>query len=420
MVAKLVRFVLRWWFLGLVFSVPFALKYITKDPFAISWLNVWSVSLIGLTLWGIFLRTIPFTPVGHRPFIALMALLFLALAWGLMFTDPIRNGIGLWTSRLTQPFLVGWCGYQLLAARVIKPKEIVMSLFLSLVGLLGIGLMQWLGFIDYRDPGRITATYFYPNTFARYLDIILLISLPWILFQAKAKRILLGFWVLGSILLVMTQSYNGVLTLMIGLMTMFVMLPKQYDFLKKIGLGVVFVTVLLIGLNAKQLPKYQTSINDSRLTRLEFWAVATNILQDKNYFWTGIGIKTWEKEYPQLVQTYFIDTYHKLPLNWGSVQPHNVFLDSFIKAGLPGFIAITALLVWPVVEGRSLSKTYSHQNPNWWVGISLAAYGVGMVVFGLIDDPIWSDDTMPVLFILYFNLVYCVTFSGRKEPLLQQ
>jgi O-antigen ligase len=174
------------------------------------------------------------------------------------------------------------------------------------------------------------------------------------------------------------------------------------------------ILAIIVVINAPKLPKYETSITSSRLTRLQFWTVAEGVIRD--HFWTGIGIKTWEDTYPQLVQKYYIDVYHKPPLNYGSVQPQNVFLDSFVKAGLPGFIAITAVLLWPIFEGIALARTYKERNPDWWVGLSLAAYGVALLVFGLIDDPLWSDDTMPILFILYFLLAFCIIRAMKKHP----
>lgn len=336
-----------------------------------------------------------------------------------MFTHPLRNGIGLWTSRLLQPLLVGFIVYEMVVQNYLKPAEVIRSFFWSLVPLLLLGGMQATGLIDYRDPGRITASYFYPNTFARYMDILLLVSLPWLLFsQQGSKRLYLGLWGLGVVLLLSSKSYNGAVSLGVGLLVFFLLLPATWQRVKVLGIGVLIIGGCLVALNAPKLPKWQTSIHDSRLTRLEFWHVATGVIQD--HFWTGIGIKTWEKDYPHLVERYGPFP----PLNWGSVQPHNVFLDSFIKAGLPGFFAITALLLWPVAEGiRFCRARYAARAHDWWVGLSLASYGVAMLMFGLIDDPLWSDDTMPVLFILLFLLAALVHRSRthgesvRPKPL---
>jgi O-antigen ligase len=393
----------RWWLLALLFLIPLSLKYIVKEPYAISWLNLLSVGFIGIGVLNALLGSLPLRPIKHRPFVVLLYVFLAVMAFALFFTHPFRNGIGLWTSRLVQPLLVGFFAYQLFVCEKVKVDDCVQALFWSLVPLLIVGTMQAFGIIEYRDPGRITATYFYPNTFARYVEILLLITLPWILFsRQRGKRLHLGIWLLGIVLLLTSQSYNGVVSFGAGLVTILLLLPRPLSQLKRtVLIGLALIT-LVVALQAPKLPKWQTSITDSRLTRLEFWHVALGVIQDN--FWTGIGIKTWEATYPKLVEKYGPFP----PLNWGSVQPHNVFLDSFIKAGLPGFFAITTLLLWPIFEGIAFTRSYAQRNPNWWYGLSMAGYGVAMLVFGLIDDPIWSDDTMPLLFILFFILAYLV------------
>lgn len=394
-----------WLLLFILFAIPLSLKYITKEPFAISYLNLLSVAFIGLGLLNLLFGQVKLAPIRHKPFLVLIAVLLLSMAWALLFTHPLRNGIGLWTSRLTQPLLVGFFAYQLIANGFIKIEQCVKAMFWSLVSLIIIGGLQYIGLLEYRDPGRITATYFYPNTFARYVEILLIVTLPWILFGLKKHHIwYLGLWLVGVLLLLSSKSYNGTASFGLALIAMFAMLPKEYGQLKRVVISGLVIVGALVLLNAPRLPKYQVSITDSRLTRLEFWNVATGVIKDN--FWTGIGIKTWEKEYPQLVEKYYIQKYKQLPLNWGSVQPHNVFLDSFVKAGLPGFFAILALLLWPILEGKSFIQSYYAKNRQWWYGASMAGYGVAMLLFGLIDDPIWSDDTMPLMFILLFMLAW--------------
>lgn len=397
--------------LALLFLIPFALKYVVKEPYAISWLNLLSVGFIGLGIINLLTRQLKLTPLNHKPFVLLLAVLLVAMAWALFFTDPLRHGLGLWTSRLLQPLLVGFLAYQLLAARALTVDSIVRALFWSLVGLVIVGAMQAADLLEYRDPGRITATYFYPNTFARYVAILLLVTFPWLLFgQLRRRRLHFGLWLLGIILLVSSKSYGGTLAFWAGLVAIFLLLPAPFSLLKRVGLASLVILALLVAINAPRLPKWQTSINDSRLTRLEFWQVAVGAIKDN--FWTGIGIKTWEKQYPKLVERYGPFP----PRNWGSVQPHNVFLDSFIKAGLPGFFALTALLLWPVLEGAALVRRFAARGKTWWYGLSLAGYGVALLAFGLIDDPIWSDDTMPLLFVLLFALAFLTAPRSKKDP----
>lgn len=402
----------RSWLLVLLFLIPFSLDYLTKEPFAISWLNGLSVGFIGLGVLNILLGSLKIKPVEHKPFLILLGIFLLAMAYALLFTHPLRNGIGLWTSRLVQPMLVGWFAYQLVANGVVSIQSCLKALFWSLVGLILVGGLQVGGVIPFRNPGRVTASYFQPNTFARYVDLLLLLTLPWILFQLKRnRRLYLGIWLLGVVLLLTTKSYNGVVSLGAGLAAFFLLLPKPFYFLQRVGLVLLIAVGLVTAFNVTKLPKWQTSITDSRLTRLEFWRVAEGVLKADHHFWTGVGIKGWETNYSKWVLQYAPYP----PLNYASVQPHNVFLDSLLKAGLPGLFAITAFLVWPLVEGVGLVRSYSKHDPDWWFGLSMATISLAMLVFGLIDDPLWSDDTMPLYFVLFFLLAWAMSHKRLND-----
>lgn len=399
-------------FLSLVFVIPLALHYVAMEPFAISWLNLLSVVFIGLSLLALVTGVTPYRSLPHRPFWWLIGVLLATMAWALINTDPLRNGVGLWTSRLTQPLLVGFFAYQLYANHRLKLSAVTAALFWSLVPLIVVGGFQATGFIAYRDPGRITATYFYPNTAARYFVISLAVSLPWLMFALNfGRRWRLGVWLMGVALLLATKSYNGVVSLWVGLMTMVWLWPRSLRQLARVATFALVLIALTVAVNAPKLPKWHTSIQDSRLTRVEFWGVAVKVIRDN--FWTGIGIKTWEKTYPQLVEKYGPFP----PRNWGSVQPHNVFLDGFVRAGLPGFFATAVLMFWPLTEGIAYARlAWRARQPEWWFGLSCAAYGAAMLAFGLIDDPIWSDDTVPIYFIMAFLLAGAAV-QGRRRPL---
>jgi O-antigen ligase len=249
--------------------------------------------------------------------------------------------------------------------------------------------------------------YQFPNTFARYVAYLLVLTFPYILTLKQNKTPYLVGWFFGIALLIGTKSYGGTVAFFIALLALLISLPSQiYRSFKYVAIGGLVIIALLVSLNAPKLPKWQTTINDSRASRLEYWHIAFGVIHD--HFWTGIGIKTWETDYIDLLKKYGPLAQNKLPLNWSSPQPHDVFLDSFVKAGFPGFIAITALMLWPAVIGYQLVRQYEKKDAYWWFGVSMIAYSVAMIVFGIADDPLWSDDTMPLLFILYFSLAAVV------------
>lgn len=330
----------------------------------------------------------------------MFVLLLVAMVFALFFTHPLRAGIGFWISRLGQPLLLAWFVYQLLAAQVVEIKELIRTFFYGLLGLLVVSILQILGLVAEAEPHRLTGLFSHANTFGRFMDIILLVSLPWLAFsESKRPWWQWVLWILGLGMLLGSESYNGVLSFGVGLGLLLLCLPKKY---RKITVGGLIGLALLAGIiatNLQRLPKWQTTITDSRLTRLEYWHVAVSTIKD--HFWTGIGIKGWENQYPDLVAKYGPHP----PLNWVSLQPHNIFLDSLLKAGPLGLVAIMSLLLWPIYLGWQLFKK-SKMGELGWFGLAMLVYGAAMLSFGLIDDPIWSDETVPLLFMFIMMLVW--------------
>lgn len=402
----------RFWLFLLIVATPFSLAYIVNRGVAISYLNVFSVIFIGLGVVNLLTGGLHHKPFKDKGTLAVIGGLLLAMAYALLFTHPLRNGIGLWTSRLLQPLLVGFFTYELVAAQIVKVEEIVKAFFVTIPLLVVGGVLQLLHVIPAgEDPKRVTVFYEFPNTFARYVVILLTVTFPWLLFkQGKRPLFQWALWGLGVLLLLASQSYNGTVSCVIGGAVMVALLLHSYRkpaLLALVGLGLL---VLVVGFNVQHLPKYQTSITDSRLTRLEFWHIATGTIRD--HPWTGIGIKGWETQYGQLVEKY---NDHFPPYNWSSPQPHNVFLDSLLKAGIPGLIAITLLLLWPLIRGIQLFQA-SPISKYGWFGLSMVGYGIAMLAFGLIDDPLWSDDTMPLLFIFLALIMWTFQQTKKSRP----
>lgn len=398
----------QWWLMVLLVALPVSLRYIVEQPVAVSWLTITSGVFIALGVLNVVTQALSLKKVTPRSFMIITAGLLLAMAYALLFTDPLRNGLGLWTSRLLQPLLVGYFVYQLLQAKIVTVEACARALLVSLIPLAIVALLQVGGVIPYKDVGRVSALYPSSNGLARYCSVVLLVSLPW-LFMTK-DRLKYGYgglWILGLGLLLSSKSYGSSFALFGGLVVMFAALPgKAWGTIKRGGLIMLAIVAILAAVNAPRLPKWETTITASKDSRLEFWGVARGVIRD--HFWTGIGIKTWETQYVSLIEKYGSIP----PLNWRSDQPHNVYLDGFIKAGLPGFLAILALIAWPIVTGWQVVRTaalHKETSDLWWFGLSMLGYGTSLALLGLIDDPLWSDDTALLLWVLFFSLAFTAT-----------
>ncbi len=400
----------RWWLGALLVLMPVSVTYLIREPVGVTPLNLLSAGFIGLGIINLLLGGLSLKKNEPRSLWIVILLLVIAFSYALIYTNPLSNALGFWVSRFIQPLLVGFFIYQMIRNDAVSVTFCMRALLFSVLALLVVVILQVQGGVPYVDSGRISAFYTSANGLARYLAFVLLVTLPWLMFaHPKNKSALWIVWGLGLVMLIPTFSYGGVLTFGVGFVALFLCLPSPYARLKAIVLGLTALLFLVVAINAPRLPNWQIKINESRLSRLEFWDIASHTIQDN--LWTGIGIKGWETQYVTLVQKYKTSQ----PLNWVSTQPHNNYLDAFLKAGVIGFIAIMGLVFWPVVQGAKIIKSFYAKHELWWVGVSVFVYGVAIVTLGLIDDPLWSDDVALFLWVVLFMGASVIASLRQQE-----
>jgi len=386
----------------LIVATPFSLRYVMTEPYAVSYLGIFCLAFFGLSIVNILIGNLKLKKLAPRSFKWVIIALLVAMLWGLANTTPVSNGYGLWISRLLLPLGVGYISYLMVVDGLLSYKLCIQVFIVTLVLLSVSGASQVLGYTDFLTPNRVTGPYVTPNTFARFLEVMLLMSLPWILVRKKYWYLLA--WLMGTFALLSTISYNGTTTFILGLLLIITLMPRES--LSKRTKALIFFVFLIglvgVGANFHSLPKYNVSINDSRLSRLEYWGIAWGAIKDHPL--TGIGIKTWELSYTDLVIQYGPTP----PRNWASSQPHNVFLDSWLKAGLPGLLAVTAFLLWPILAALSYFRRHQ-DNRNSWFAMSVLCSMTALLLFGVIDDPIWNDDIMILVMTINFMMAGLIT-----------
>jgi O-antigen ligase len=376
--------------LGALIGIPLGTAYITKDPFAISWVTVFSQLIIWVVAVLVLFRQVPLSfprQVSSR----WMAALFLgAMIWAFVWTDPLSQGIGHMISRTMQPLLVGYAVYLLARARVITKADILVVSSVSLALTIGAIALQVAGVVRSEDVARPTGWHLYPNTAAHAVVLLLVLGVAYCLTHRWTKKIwlLVGLLALGGVAVLFTLSYNASIALWVALgVGGLLVVAKRYRLW--VGLGIILPFLLIAGVGP-YLPKWETTIESSIPTRREYWVVASKIFQERPF--TGLGLKGWEKQYPSFIERL---TPNPRPLNWGSPQPHNMVWDTLMKGGIPTLIGVSAFLLYPLNIGRRLWKS------GEWFGLGLILLGVSQLTFGLVDDPIWGDDVIAQLWYLY-------------------
>jgi len=397
----------RWITLATLVLLPLSTVHIITAPRAVSLANL-LILLTMLTVAGsLVVRAIRWEPLRDSSLLTVLAGLAVALIWGLAHSHPLSSGAGTIVSRFLLPLGFGMSVALLIANRLLTPGEFLAAIATSLVTLALIDFLQVLRFLPSADPARPTGVYLYPNTLGRYITYGVLLTSPWLIasYARTPNPGLVGGWLTVGLALLLTISYGAIVTLAIGLAFTAAWLPTQFRRLKQVSLAIGVVALIALLPNFSRLPQYQTKIHESLVSRLEYWSVAQAVLNNDHHWLTGIGLKTWELDYSQLVERYGPSP----PLNWASPHPHNVILDSAVRAGIPGIVAILAFLAWPIYRVlRSSHDTY------WWYMLGVAALSIGALVFGILDDPLWSDDVMPLIMACWFVLATLPLLTAKR------
>lgn len=394
MSSKMFITALRWWLMGLIVLLPEAISYVWRQPLAISYLNILSAGFILLLALNILLRNLKLTKISSRSLNVVIILFTLMMFWGTLFSSPIQSVLGPWTSRFLQPLIVGYGSYLMLSQGKIEKTNIFTALWLSLTLLTLHGLAQWFGLIDTNNLGRLTGPHDFPNSFARILIFLQLILLPVLITDSANNKILKTIiWLASVLVLLGTESYAGIAGLIIGSIFIILLLPNQYKQLKTVSLTILILIISCGALFRQQLPKYQATTSTSLQTRQQFWHIAWETIKTKPI--TGIGLEGWERNYLTLARTYIHEP-DEMIIETTSAQPHNVYLDGWLRGGIIGLLAVLFFLIWPVYYGVRHRKNIDA------TVLGLAGLGVALIVFGLVDDPIFSDDAMAFLWLVYF------------------
>ncbi len=386
-------------FAALVICLPLGWRYITKYPFAISWINIFSllfvmVSIAAEALLGV--RTTLLRPI-KIPKVYRLVLLGIVLATivGTTQTSPLTDAFGPWTSRFLQPLIVGYFAVRMFDRNPDYLKKLPQIILLSTIIPTLWVLLQFAGAVPFQDMHRATAGYAFATTFARWSMITVLFCAPWVLQQPKKRLAWLIVLTLAVLVLLATQSYNAVVSAAIAGIIGLYLMPSRYKKIK-IGFTVFIAIAALLAISfPSKLPKWNLTSTSSIQTREQFWEVARGVIKDNPL--KGIGFKTWEHHYLDL-RTKYATPPMRLD---SSAQPHSFVLDSLVKTGILG-LSFPLSIILVGISGVIIARKEDFDGFGW-IGVALAMYCVSILLFGLLDDSWWSDDT--IVFVYFWFLL---------------
>jgi O-antigen ligase len=175
-------------------------------------------------------------------------------------------------------------------------------------------------------------------------------------------------------------------------------------FFNRILLAILLIIVIGGGMAASlNAEKFQNLTrfdeHTSVATRIEIWQVGFQLIKENPLL--GIGLGKYQENYDQRA----VEILEREPLEKTRLHSHNVFMETWLNAGLLGLISF----VWLIVLAYFQIFKVKNKEDRFilYAGIAMLTY---IVVHGLIDVTFWKNDLA-----LIFWLIMGVNFSLSKE-----
>lgn len=298
--------------------------------------------------------------------------------------------------------MLGYCGMVSWLAAQNEGRALRMAMrtlpFLGAgVALVGLGTARWparylldLQFLTTRLPhfgGEFSVNH---NQLAGTLVLFLPPAiLSWPHLRSRAGRWGSGAAILLMLLvLVLTQSRNGLLSLTLGLAGGLLWQRGRFRILVVLVLLLLVLPLLLGGLPERLWEplsrsldwldggsKTGSAVDQSWLARLEMWSVAGQLLRE--YPVLGVGLFEFERASRN------IGVYHAVRPNVSFSHAHNLLLQTGAGLGWPGWLA--AALLWLVALYHLARATIAAPRATRWPGVALGAALCGYLTFNTFD-----------------------------------
>jgi len=225
------------------------------------------------------------------------------------------------------------------------------------------------------------------------------------------RRVFISFAVaIIFMAMVLSQSYGGLLGVFVVLL-IYILIERFRAsakeikrFFNRILLAILLIVVIGGGMAASlNIEKFQNLTrfdeHTSIATRLEIWQVGGQLIKENPLL--GIGLGNYQKNYNERAE----EILGKKPLEETRLHSHNVFMETWLNAGLLGVVSF----VWLIVLAYFQIKKVKNKEDQFmlYAGIAMLTY---IVIHGLIDVTFWKNDLA-----LVFWLIMGVNFSLTKK-----
>ena len=311
--------------------------------------------------------------IPHSSFLLGVALMFTGLLIGVLISPDWHKSLGALKGWFLIPLLFSLVVHSVLDTRE-KKERAFFWLAVSGACIALIALSYWVLGITTFDS-RLRAFYESPNILAMYIASAILI------FSSRnSKTFLTGIAVL-TICLLLTHSLGAIIALSIAF--------ALYSFLKRsFQKRALFLFWSVVALSFV-LPLISLVINpwalarNSFTSRLMIWRSALLIARD--HWFLGIGAGTFQQSYLAYQKNF--PPY----LEWAVPHPHNIFLATWLYAGILGLIGFFILLI------SFFRESSKNKNPTALIATGLMMF---ILLSGAFDNSLWRNDSAMIFWLI--------------------
>lgn len=311
----------------------------------------------------------------------LLALLFFSLVASFLAPDTL-GALGGFKSFLFLPLLAGiisagnWRGFSDAKKYFLKPMFFSSGL-ISLIAL----VYFWRGALSW--DGRLAAFWQSPNQLAMFLGVGFLAGLA-LLFKGKSSegKIIIPGLLFMTAVLWLTFSAGAWFSLGTSWLLVFWFWKTANKRFWLVCFAFFYLGLfwLLVGGGQNLL-----FLGSSFASRLVIWEVAEKIITQHPL--AGIGFAnfqqfylSWQANFPPYPE-------------WAVPHAHNLWFDSWLNLGFLGFacwLALWFLLFWGLLRKKNQPRTF----------LFLGGYLFFVLVYGLVDEPVWRNDLAFVFWLI--------------------
>lgn len=242
---------------------------------------------------------------------------------------------------------------------------------------------KWVDTNEFDLSKRVYSTFFNPNIFGFFINIIILLACENIDF--KKINLELIVFISGLICLILTFSRTAWASLIASLVIVSIFNKKYIKFLIIISTTII-CTDFLMGIGRSNPVKVME--DSSFLYRLEVWKTCIEIIKDN--FISGIGFGTLFK---------YVGNYSTIVSN--SIEhSHNIYIQIFTETGILGF-SIFIIILSTIFKNLYININKQPRNEIW---ITAFAILIMTLVHGLVDSVALTPQILMILCIYIGSL----------------